>query len=209
MGQILAAGDSNTLQLATDTFRRGGVLLHPTTTVYGLGGDPLNGGVCQRIHAIKQISPAKPLLLLTDEWDRLGRWLAATSELYRRLMAIADDLVITILFEAGPGAPQHLIGDSGHIAVRKTGHLFCRNLIASVDSVLVSTSANRTGATPPATFDDIDPDILRETDIAVTGGPCSGLSSTMVVVEDGQVVVRRVGGTSRESLMTRLELTRA
>ncbi len=209
MGSILAADDSDTLQFAADTFRQSGVLLYPTSTVYGLGGDPLDHAVSERIQTIKQTSPAKPLLVLTDEWERLDGWLVATSELHRRLMVAANDLVITILFEAGPDVPLHLIGNSGHIAVRKTGHPFCRKLIGSVDSVLISTSANRTGSTPPARFRDIEPDILAQSDVAVMGAPCSGLSSTIVAIENGRVVIRREGGVSRESVVARLELIQA
>lgn len=207
MGSILAANDSATIDLVADAFRRGHILLYPTTTVYGLGGDPIDRTVSERIRAIKGSHFETPHLLLTDEWERAGRWLSATSHLHRRLMEAANDLVITILFDAAKGAPPHLVGESGRIAIRRTRHDFCRDLISTVDSMLVSTSANRVGKHPPAIFDDIDPHVLEQTDIAVVGPAGSGLSSTIVAVENDAVVVLRIGGTSRESLNARLELT--
>ena len=212
MGHILFGSDSEILQIATEAFRRGDVLLHPTATVYGIGGNPMDRVLSARIHAIKGTPANKPHLLLTDAWRRVEPWLATPSGMYRRLMTAADEFPVTILFDAASGAhgaPPHLIGDSGHIAVRKTGHSFCRRLIASAGSVMISTSANRTGKLPPATFDEIDSDILEEADIAVKGAAGSGISSTIVTVENGRVVVVRRGGTSLETIMNRLEQTKA
>lgn len=205
MGSVLAVESPAALKRAINTFRRGGVILYPTATLYGLGGDPEDPKLSLRIHSIKGSPETKPHLLLTDEWSRLKNWVRPPTDLYQRLMRLGDDLPITILFEAGVDAPSHLIGRSEHIAVRKTTQIFCRSLILETDSMVISTSANRTGAPPPARFEDVDPEIIEMADIAIRGPDASGLPSTIVSVENDQPVVIREGAVSREMLASKLK----
>jgi L-threonylcarbamoyladenylate synthase len=69
---VLTVGDSAVFESAARAFHDGGVILYPTDTVYGIGGDPSEFDVVRRIHHIKGSSEGKPLLLLTDEshWRR-------------------------------------------------------------------------------------------------------------------------------------------
>jgi tRNA A37 threonylcarbamoyladenosine synthetase subunit TsaC/SUA5/YrdC len=73
--------------------------------------------------------------------------------------------------------------------------------------MVVSTSANYAGDRAPARFEDIDPRILEEVDVAVKSSPGHGVASSLVVVEDGRPVILREGAVSMETLLSKLKQT--
>lgn len=207
MGSVLSADDATALPRLGELFKSGGVFVYPTSTLYGLGGDPIAPEVSARIRRIKRITDVRPYLLLTDEWSRIASIMAPPSVVHRRLMAAGESLPITILFPASSAAPAHLVGEHGMIAIRRTRHEFCRALIDLVESPIISTSANRTGGQPPVKFEDIDPRIIEEADIAIAGLPALGFASTIVRVDEAEIVIVREGATSRLELMSHLKRT--
>lgn len=183
------------VRAAAEVLARGGVLLYPTETVYGLGCDPFADEAVARVRALKGRDADKPMLALTDDWARVARWFSGVGEGHRRLMAFEGAL--TILFEAGPEAPRSLVGPEGLVGVRRAGEAFCRAVIAKSNHPLVSTSANPAGAPAPNRLADVDARLLAAVDLAVdAGAPLAGTPSTVVRVVGEEVVVVREGEVS-------------
>jgi L-threonylcarbamoyladenylate synthase len=195
----VAGTDAAGVQEAARVVASGGLLLYPTETVYGLGCDPWAARAVARLRALKGRDAGKPMLALTDEWARVAGWFARLTDVHRRLMAF--DGPLTVLFEAGPGAPTALVGPDGLIGARRTGDAFCRAVMGRSDRVLVSTSANPAGAPAPSRFADVDEALLAGVDLAVdAGAPLAGVPSTVVRVAGEGVVVVRAGAVSEAEL---------
>ena len=180
------------------------MIVYPTATVYGIGGDARDADVSRRVARVKNSSPDKPHLIITDEWSRVRDWVVAPTAILSRLMNLGEDLPITILIDAGEDAPSHLVGAGGKIGIRRTSHDFCRELIRTSGCSLISTSANITGQDAPRAFEEIASDILDETDLAVKGAPGSGLASTLVSVENGGVEIIREGVVEASDIYSRI-----
>lgn len=182
--------------------RSGGVIVYPTATVYGLGGDPTRPEVVARIRQIKGRPDDKPMLLLADRWERVEHWITRISSAQERLMAAVPPLPVTILFETRASDLSAVRGNSHAIGIRCTGDPLCRRLIEEVGHALISTSANRAGAPPPHHFDDIDPDLLSGVDAAIDAGhPLRGEPSTVVAFEDDELQIVRQGAVSEAELL--------
>ncbi|MEM6337944.1 MAG: L-threonylcarbamoyladenylate synthase [Bacteroidota bacterium] len=195
---------SDRVSEAARVVSEGGVLLYPTATVYGLGGDPNVPAVLERIRALKGRDADKPMLVLTDEWARAEHWIANVTPLHNRLMAF--DGPLTILFDASPDVPAALRGGSPLIGIRRTRDAFCRAVITQSGRLLCSTSANKAGDPSPATFSTIHPDLLARVDLAVdAGSPLGGAPSTVAGLRDGSLVIYRAGAVSEEELAAWLE----
>lgn len=181
----------------------GGVLLYPTDTVYGLGGDADNDRVSEKVRLLKGTHPSKPLLVLTDAWERIGNWILKPEGLARQVMTIGERHPLTILFPASPNVPRGLIGTSKEVGIRLCRHPFCTELIRISGRLLSSTSANRTGEPVPRRFEEIDEHIRNGSNYAVDGGRLDGTPSTIVrVVGDRYEVVRE--GSLSSDLLSRL-----
>ncbi len=184
---------------AAACIRDGGVLLYPTATVYGLGADPACEAALHRIHAIKGRDAGKPILVLTDTWNRMTDWIATRTPLHDCLMAA--DLPLTILFEATDTVPTLLHGTSPYIGIRRTRHPFCRAIIKAADRPLCSTSANPSGIPPANRFEGLAPALIDAVDCAVDAGePLHGTPSTVVMVEGEDLKVLRAGAVSEDDL---------
>jgi len=71
---------------AVEGLRRGGVLIYPTDTVYGLGADATNPDAVARVRAIKGRDAHKPILAMVSDMDMLERY-AEVTPLARTLAA--------------------------------------------------------------------------------------------------------------------------
>jgi L-threonylcarbamoyladenylate synthase len=179
-------------------------LLHPTETVYGLAGDPFCRDAVESVHRIKETSAGKPMLAITDDWDRVAAWCAEINPMHEKLMCRAD-LPLTLLFIASPHAPESIVSSSRKIAIRRTASDFCRGVIQEASMPLFSTSANRTGHPAPECLEDVDPVIIAACDLAVDGGRTTfGLPSSVVDVTDGKVAILRAGAVSEEDILLAL-----
>lgn len=189
------------LDAASQRVQEGGVLVYPTATVYGIGGDARREEVAIRVADLKGRDRHKPMLLLTDEWDRVRHWLGDLTDLHRALMSHPKQELLTILFEASREAPVNLRGGSPLIGVRRTGHAFCRALIQRTGAPLISTSANRSGEPTALRIAHIPADVLQGVDLVVDAGPSPSLeASTVVAVENGRFHIVREGALKAEAI---------
>jgi L-threonylcarbamoyladenylate synthase len=189
------------LNAAARCVRQDGVLLYPTETVYGLGGNPTRPSVVARIREIKGRSAAKPMLLLTDDWERVLPWITGITSVHQALMDRSPPLPVTILFETGAAELEPVRAGASRIGIRCTGNVFCRRLIRAAGMPIISTSANISGRGAPRTFEAVDPQIVAAVDMYVDcGGRSIGRPSTVVAVEDGHLQIVRKGAVSADEL---------
>ena len=187
--------DPRGVEAAGVIVQQGGVILYPTETVYGLGGDPARSEVAARIRAIKKNEVDKPLLVLTDHWERVESWFKKVTTAHRYLMAAR--LPLTLLFDASAEAPIAAVSDQGLIGLRRTTSRFCCALTETCGPIL-STSANPSGEPAPNAFEAIDADLLQGVDLAVRNEtPLAGTASTVVRVKGKYIEVLREGAVSR------------
>ena len=140
-GRALATED-DALDRAAALLDAGGVVAHPTSTVYGLGGRP-RPDVDARIAAIKRRPPG-PLIRLAASREALREALpgARWTEAARRLADAFWPGALTLVLEDG--------GDTG-VAVRVDPHPVVRRLLDRAGGLLTSTSLNETGRPPART----------------------------------------------------------
>jgi L-threonylcarbamoyladenylate synthase len=151
---------------ALAVLQKGGVILYPTDTIWGLGCDATNEAAVQRIYTIKNRSDTKSLiLLLADTRDLLQYVAAPDPAVYDYIESL--DKPTTIVFENAINIPENLIAADGSVAIRLVNDVFCRHLIKRLRKPLVSTSANSSGAPAPQTFGGVSDEIKRSVDYIV------------------------------------------
>jgi L-threonylcarbamoyladenylate synthase len=128
----------------------GGLIVHPTETVYGVGGAATAAGVTA-LRNLKGSSAAKSFLLLFGDSESLARctldWSAAARALATRFW---PGPLTLILGSVGSQLPADLRGASGGVAVRHTSHKPLARLLALLGEPITSSSANRSGEPPAA-----------------------------------------------------------
>ncbi len=127
----------------------GGVIACPAEGVYGLGCHPLSPDAVAKVLALKGRVASKGLILIAADAAQLEPWLGDLPVAARRRMLASWPGPVTWVAPAHPDTPEWLSGGRDTLAVRVTDHPLAAELCRACDSVLVSTSANRSGR-PPA-----------------------------------------------------------
>ncbi|HBS86136.1 MAG: threonylcarbamoyl-AMP synthase [Bacteroidetes bacterium GWF2_38_335] len=146
--------------------RKGGIILYPTDTIWGIGCDATNSAAVKKIIDLKKRNLNKSMLILLDHIDNLGRYVKEIPEMAIELLAATEEPV-TIIYPGAINLAPQLIAADGSIGIRITNDDFCRNLIFKLGRPLVSTSANIEGKLTPGFFDQIDEEIINGVDYVV------------------------------------------
>lgn len=138
-------------QEIVDFVRAGGVLAYPTEAVYGLGGDPLNESVVEKVLAYKRTrDPAKGLVLVVDDWQRCEAFIEPLSESDRvQMEKFNAQRPTTFIVQAREGVNEGLRDQTtGRIAIRVSSHPVAAGLSRALGRPIISTSANYSGCLP-------------------------------------------------------------
>ncbi len=192
--------------------RRGGVVAHPTETVYGFAAPVSEDGVAA-LRALKGRQPDRPFLVLVPDNHRGREWLdelvwtPPARELARRFW---PGPVTLILSDRGGRIPQGVRNVDGGVAVRVSPHPVAGELLTRWDGPLLSTSANRSGDPPAVTAQDVEasfPEAIDEGSLLVVDGGAlePSLPSTLVDCTGDRPWIVREGAVPARTLTRELE----
>ncbi|HDI42693.1 MAG TPA: threonylcarbamoyl-AMP synthase [Candidatus Bathyarchaeota archaeon] len=176
--RLLPAGEE-AIKEASRIVRAGGLIIYPTDTVYGLGCDPLNPRAVERVFRVKG-RRGKPLPILVSSMGQAKRIAQFTPKAEKLAKAFWPG-ALTLVLRRRPTLPEITTCGLNSVGVRAPGHSFCLRLIEACGGLLVGTSANKSGETPPRTAEEADLQIGAGVDLIIDGGPTpGGVPSTVV-----------------------------
>lgn len=147
------------IQQTLDVLRRGGTILYPTDTIWGIGCDARNATAVERIYNIKERDHTKSMLVLAENsiWKDVDGERPTTYILPRSLWLDKMQL------EIAPNLPA----DDGSLGVRIPQHRFCKEVLHRLGAPIVSTSANLSGHPSPTRYEDIEKALIERIDYCV------------------------------------------
>lgn len=151
---------------AIDVLKKGGVILYPTDTIWGIGCDATNPAAVEKIYKIKQRAESKAMLVLINDSSELDKYVETVPDIAYELIDVAIK-PLTIIYDEAIGLASNLIASDGSIGIRVTKEEFSHQLCKRFRKPIVSTSANVSGKKSPATFREIDNAILESVDYVV------------------------------------------
>ncbi len=126
-------------------FESGGVFAYPTEAVYGLGCDPDNEAAVLKLLKVKQRPVSKGLILVAADFSQVEKYV---KEITPAQLPFTKPSATTFIFPAKESAPKWITGDFDSIAIRISKHPLVKDLCESLNSTIVSTSANLSGQDP-------------------------------------------------------------
>lgn len=189
--------DARDVATAAGRIERGGLVIFPTNTFYGLGASAFEPAALQRVFDVKDRPTNKPLLVMISALTQL-------SMLTHRIPTAAETLMqafwpggLTILFEAKPDLPRLLTGNTGKIGVRLAGHPVAAALVKQSGVPISGTSANISGNSACTTIQGVEDTIRDRVDVILDAGRLPGGSPSTVVDATGDPVrILREGAIS-------------
>ena len=174
--------------------RKGGIILYPTDTIWGLGCDPTNIIAVEKIFRIKSRSESKSFIILVDGLSMIERYVENIPEIVYELTDVSDT-PLTIIYPKGKNLATGVCSKDNSIAIRICHDEFCSELINRFRKPIVSTSANFSGKPSPGNFDEIEKPVIEKVDFVVNyrqNDRSKCLASPVIKVnEDGTIKIIR------------------
>ena len=155
------------IRQAVETMRKGGVILYPTDTVWGIGCDATNAEAVKRVYEIKQRENSKALICLVDSDARMQRYFRNVPDVAWQLidsLKESDGKPTTLILDGAINLAENLIAEDGSVGMRITNEPFSKELCFRFQKAIVSTSANISGEPAAQNYGDIDPRIIEAVD---------------------------------------------
>jgi L-threonylcarbamoyladenylate synthase len=154
------------IKSALEVLKKGGIILYPTDTIWGIGCDATNSDAVKKIYEIKKREDSKSMLILLDSESRLQQYIKEVPEIAWQLLEVADE-PMTIIYPGAKNIADNLIAQDGSIGIRITKEEFTNSLLYRFKKPIVSTSANISGQKSPFFFDEISSEIKNSVDYIV------------------------------------------
>lgn len=154
------------IKAALEVLQKGGVIIYPTDTIWGIGCDAANDEAVKRVYEIKKRVDSKSMLVLMENAALLDRYVDEVPEIAFDLIEVSDK-PLTIIFDGAKNLAKNLLAEDGSIGIRITTEEFSSALIRRFKRPIVSTSANISGKPSPACFDEIEQEVLDAVDYVV------------------------------------------
>ncbi len=149
-----------------DVLQKGGIILYPTDTIWGIGCDATNEEAVAKIFKLKKREDSKSMIVLLDNEAKLQSYVREVPDAAWDLIEFSEK-PLTIIYDNAKNLAKNVIADDGSIGIRITKDEFCKLLIGKFRKPVVSTSANVSGNEPPTSFSDIDESIINGVDYVV------------------------------------------
>ena len=167
----------------------------PTETVYGLAGNALDPEAVALIFETKNRPSFDPLILHTSALERVGEFVENFPEPLRELAEKFWPGPLTLLLPRKSIVPDLVTSGLDRVAVRVPNHPLTARLLTSLEFPLAAPSANPFGYISPTQALHVEAQLGDKIPYILDGGACQvGLESTIVGMEEGQVVIYRLGG---------------
>jgi len=178
------------LRQALNVLIKGGIILYPTDTIWGLGCDATNQDAVEKIFKIKKRRESKSLIILVNGFTMLERYIRHLPEIAGELLEVSEK-PLTIIFPEGKNLAPGVCSDDGSVGIRICNDDFCNKLITRFRKPVISTSANISESPSPSYFSEIDDEIIKSADYVVKYRQTDtnkNTPSSIIKVEDNGVI---------------------
>lgn len=154
------------IKRACEVMQKGGIILYPTDTIWGIGCDATNREAVKRIYEIKKRADSKAMLVLVDSDVKVDFYVSDVPAVAWDLIELADK-PLTIIYDNARNLADNLTAEDGSVGIRVTREEFSKQLCFRFRKAIVSTSANISGQPSPANFSEISEEIKQAVDYIV------------------------------------------
>jgi len=180
------------LMLATELFHSGKVFIYPTDTIYGLGGNPFDEFVVQRIADIKGRDEKKQFIWLLSDFENVMNYTEIVFENHLEFLQNIWPAPVTVILNLNERTKT--IANQETAAIRIPKNDFCLKFLMEISRPLISTSVNRSGNDPVDQIEQIISDFSQDVDAIIFNSlPSEKASSTIIDLTSKQPRLIREG----------------
>jgi L-threonylcarbamoyladenylate synthase len=195
------------IKLAANIIRGGGLVAFPTETVYGLGADAYNPKALAKIFEVKKRPSFDPLIIhiaATEKLEEVSDLSLLNKETRKKLFTLTENLwpgPLSIVLPKNKKIPGIAAAGLPTAAIRLPEHSAARDLISLSSGAVAAPSANPFGCLSPTRAEHVRDYLGEKIDMILDGGPARiGLESTVLDITGDCIKILRPGGTPKEAI---------
>lgn len=189
------------LKIIASCIKKGGVVVFPTETVYGIGADATNPEAVKKIFEAKGRPQDNPLIVHISDIAMLKNIVEDIKPEERMLMDAFWPGPLTIILKHKGTLPSMVTAGLDTVGIRMPDNDIALSIINESQKPIAAPSANVSGRPSGTTLADIYDELKDRVDILVDGGQTDiGIESTVLKVVDGKVRILRPGRISLEDI---------
>jgi L-threonylcarbamoyladenylate synthase len=201
ISKIRKADAAENILKAADLLKKGGIIIHPTETLYGFAANALLADAVRRVDAIKSRRRKATYIVLVKD-------AAMARQNYLEFDCTAEKLArrfwpgpLTLVLPIGKESPLIRLAARGTLAVRVSSDKFVQHLFRHIGFPIISTSVNRSGRPPLTRPEKMENQFGRKVGLILERGICaSSVPSTIIAVRDNIITLIRKGAVTEEDI---------
>jgi tRNA threonylcarbamoyl adenosine modification protein (Sua5/YciO/YrdC/YwlC family) len=159
---------------AIKVLKRGGLIVYPTDTIYGIGCNATNKRAVNKIYKIKKRPKNKPLSILCSSMNMANKYVKVSNKAKKMLPGKHTFIL--------PTKTKLPVSDN-NIGIRIPNH-WCTKLARALGKPITSTSANISGKKTPSTIKDIEKTFSSKINLYINAGTLSGKPSKIYSIKE-------------------------
>ena len=185
----ISSDTPETINAVCDVLSKGNVVVYPTDTLYGFGGNAANGDAIKKINQIK--GRTAPLSVLAPDRSTALSWMKLTEDekiLVSKILGGATTVIVPVFKDI---VHSSITGEYNTLGIRIPYHSFCQQLARKFGGPITTTSVNRTGDPPMTDPNHIYSEFKHEVDLLIDDGIISGCGSAIYIYKHGKLKIMR------------------
>lgn len=193
--------DNTKIKQVSDLIKKGGIVVFPTETVYGIGANGLDEKAIKKLYEIKQRPLNNPISLLVSDINMVNQIAQDITELEYKLMEEFFPGPFTIILKKKENVSDIVTAGQETVGIRMPSGEIARKLVEYANTPIATPSANISGSPSGTNIKDIMKDFEGKVDYFIDGGESKlGVASTIVKVIDGTPHILRQGTITKEQI---------
>ncbi len=177
-----------------DMVQKGGVIVYPTDTVYGLGCDLFHPESIRKIHRLKKVQKNKPLSFICSDLKDISRYAYVSNAAYKFMKRLLPG-AYTFILKATKLVPKIALTKQNTVGIRIPDNPICLSLVRELGHPIISTSVSTADEVLYNDPADIDQRFGKQVDLVIDGGVIVAEHSSVVdLTEDVPKVIREGKG---------------
>lgn len=204
----IATPNQSAIEKAAEVLKRGGLVIYPTDTAYGLGGNALDEEVVKKVYEAKGRNFSKPTHVVVRDWEMIEN-LTYTTFFARKIFEEFMPGPVTMVLQKKEVVPEILTANSPTLGVRFPKNTITQMLSSLLPFPYTTPSANKSGGKTPYSLLEVESELgLEKIDFALDAGVLPQvLPSTVIDLSTEKVKVLRPGPIKKEEIEKALGLT--
>ncbi len=180
------------IKKAVEILQKGGLVIYPTDTVYGIGCSLFNKKGIERIYEIRRNNKKQPLSFICADLKEISRYAKVSDFAYKTMKRLLPG-PYTFILEASRTVPKIILPKRPAVGIRVPDNSICLTMVGELGEPVINSSVKNEQGEYIGDPREIEEKFRRRVDLVIDGGILSSEPSSVISLVEDEIEVVRTG----------------